>query len=79
VGAVAGWTLWRALSPYTLVRAFGGPIAWQAQGNTELGTDVHHYQVGAGLLALVGGALDLFVEGVPLGERALAAGAGLAF
>jgi hypothetical protein len=79
VGAVAGWTLWRALNPYALLRAFGGPIAWQAQGNTELGTDVHHYQVGAGLLAVVGGAVDLFVEGVPLGERALTAGAGLAF
>jgi hypothetical protein len=79
MGAVVGWTVWRAVTPYALARAFGGPIYWQAEGNDQIGTDVHHYQFGAGIDILVLQALDVFFEGVPLGEQGLAAGAGLAF
>jgi hypothetical protein len=78
-GALVGTTLWSVLSPYAVVRAFGGPIYWQYQGRSVTGTDAHHYQVGAGLTLVLARAVDLFVEGVPLGERSLAAGGAVAF
>jgi hypothetical protein len=80
VGVVVGWALWRVLTPYALVRAFGGPVFWKdAAGSALTGTDVHHFQVGAGLLVRVGRSLDIFAEGVPLGEQGISAGAGFAF
>ena len=79
VGPVVGWTFFRALSPYFLARVFGGPVFWSYGGQTEVGSDVHHYQLGAGLSLLVARRLTAFVEGVPLGERTLAGGAGFAF
>jgi hypothetical protein len=78
-GVLVGTTLWRLLSPYAVVRAFGGPVYWQYQGANVTGTDAHHYQVGAGLTLVVVHRVDLFVEAIPLGERSLAAGAAVAF
>jgi hypothetical protein len=78
-GLVLGTTLWRALTPYVAARAFGGPVLWHYAGASVSGTDTHHYQVAAGLAVLVWRRLDLFAEGVPLGERGLVAGAGLSF
>jgi len=78
-GGLVGTTLWHLLSPYAVVRAFGGPVYWQYQGTNVTGTDAHHYQVGAGLTLVVAHRVDLFVEGIPLGERSLAAGAAMAF
>ena len=78
-GVLVGTTLWRLLSPYAVVRAFGGPVYWSFQGEDVIGTDAHHYQVGAGLTLVVVHRVDLFVEGIPLGERSLAAGAAFAF
>jgi hypothetical protein len=78
-GVLVGTTLWRLVSPYAVVRAFGGPVYWSLQGEDVVGTDAHHYQVGAGLTLVVVHRLDLFVEGIPLGERSLAAGAAFAF
>ena len=42
------------------------------------GTDTHHYQFGVGASVQLVKTLSLFVEGVPLGERAVSAGVGLA-
>ncbi len=78
-GVAAGFTWLRALSAYAVVRAFGGPVFWRYQGSFELGTDTHHYQVGGGLAVLVLRRVDLFAEGVPLGEQALSAGVSVAF
>jgi hypothetical protein len=78
-GGLVGTTLFGVLSPYAVVRAFGGPIYWKYQGTSVTGTDAHHYQVGAGLTLVIAGRVDAFVEGVPLGERSLAAGAAFAF
>lgn len=77
VGAIAGWNLLQVLTPYALGRVFGGPVYWK--GSEQTGTDTHHYQVGGGLLLALAGGLDLFAEGVPLGERGLSAGAGILF
>jgi hypothetical protein len=79
VGIVVGWTVLDVLSPYALTRAFGGPVYWHYRGGAVIGTDVSHYQVGAGLAARITQRLDLFAEGVPLGERAVALGVGMAF
>jgi hypothetical protein len=78
-GVLVGTTLWRLLSPYAVVRAFGGPVYWSLQGEDVIGTDAHHYQVGAGLTLVVVHRVDVFVEGIALGERSLAAGAAFAF
>jgi hypothetical protein len=79
LGAVAGTTFFDALSPYLLARVFGGPVFWRYQGAAVTGTDVSHYQLGLGLALLLAQRLELFAEGVPLGERALAGGAAVAF
>jgi hypothetical protein len=80
LAAVAGWTLFEALTPYALARVFGGPAYWHYDGAAVTGTDLHKYQLGGGAaLALLHGRLDLFAEGVPLGERAVVAGAGTTF
>jgi hypothetical protein len=79
LGALAGVTLWKRLSLYALGRVFGGPVFWKYQGASVTGGDTHHYQVGAGVTWLVVRRFGLFAEGVPLGERALAAGLSVAF
>src|SRR5262245_59431281 len=79
VSGVAGWTFWSMLSPYGLARLFGGPVFWEYQGEAISGGDVHHYQLGAGLALLIAERANLYVEGVPLGEQAVAGGAGFSF
>lgn len=78
-GIVAGWTLWETTTPYAFARVFGGPVAWRNAGATQTGTDVHHFQLGAGLLARLGRQVDVFVEGVPLGELGISGGAAFTF
>ncbi len=79
VGAAVGTTFWSVFTPYVVGRAFGGPVYWRYQGAPIVGTDDHHWQVGAGFSLLLGRRVDLFAEGVPLGELGVAAGAGLSF
>jgi hypothetical protein len=79
LGVLVGTTINRVFSPYAVGRAFGGPIYWQYQGSDVTGTDTHHYQVGAGLTLAVARRLNVFAEGIPLGERSVASGAALAF
>jgi len=78
LGAVVGKTIAHAVTPYLLARAFGGPVSWSIAGRSASGTDANHYQVGAGVSVHVE-RFDLVVEGVPLGELGLVAGAGLSF
>ncbi len=79
LGGVVGWTIAGVVSPFVTTRAFGGPVYWRDASGSVIGTDGSHYQVGAGVAALVARRVDLFVEGVPLGERAVSAGVGAAF
>jgi len=76
VTALVGKTFADVVSVYALGRAFGGPVYWELFDAT--GGDAHHYAVGAGLIARLPGQVTLFVEGLPLGERSLSAGAGQA-
>ena len=79
LGAVAGTTFFGHLSPYALGRVFGGPVYWHYQGAAVTGSDTHHFQLGAGMALLVVRHLDVYVEAIPLGERALSTGASVMF
>lgn len=79
LGTLVGTTLWDVLSPYATARVFGGPIFWRYRGTSVTGTDTHHYQLGAGVLCSIQKRIDVFAEGVPLGERAVSAGVAIAF
>lgn len=76
---MAGKTFYDVLSPYLVVRAFGGPVLWAHRGEEQIGGDKYHFQVGAGLVVALPGRFDVFAEGVPLGERAAVVGAGYTF
>jgi len=78
IGSQLGVQLAEIFRPYVVVRAFGGPVYWRYLGESVTGTDTHHYQVGAGAALRVAKTVNLFVEGIPLGERALSFGVGLA-
>lgn len=78
--AIAGRTIENVFTPYVVARAFGGPISWRIGGADVTGTDLYKYQLGGGFsLALPSRVLDVFVEGVGLGERGIAAGIGNTF
>jgi hypothetical protein len=79
LGGVVGTTLWHAWTPYVVARAFGGPVYWRFNGAGVIGTDDHHWQIGGGFSLRIGSRIDLFAEGVPLGELGVAAGAGYSF
>ncbi len=79
LGAIVGTTLWDVLSPYAVARVFGGPVYWTYQGQSITGTDTHHFQLGGGFALLITRRVDLFVEGVPLGEQAVAGGLSVSF
>jgi hypothetical protein len=79
LGALVGWTFKGVVSPYALARVFGGPIFWQYQGDDVTGTDVYHYQLGAGLVVKFARHFDLSLEGIALGEQGFSVAAGGAF
>ena len=74
-GVLIGKTFWGRFTPYAAGRVFEGPV-WH---RGDIGSDVHHYTVGAGARLALPGQLDLFVEGMPLGEQSVSGGAGLTF
>jgi hypothetical protein len=75
VGLAAGWTFFERLTPYAVVRAFGGPVFY----GSELGTDAYHVQLGAGLVVGLPFGFDLSAEFIPLGEQRVTAGLGYSF
>jgi len=74
VGLLAGKTFADAVTPYVAARLFGGPVWWRG----DSGTDVHHYQIAAGVTVAIGRA-DVHAELAPFGERRFVAGAGVRF
>jgi hypothetical protein len=78
LGGQLGVELAKVLHPYVLARVFGGPVFWHHAGEAVTGTDTHHFQLGAGLAVSLGPSWNAFAEGVPLGERALSVGVGVA-
>ena len=79
-GVVASKTLGEIFTPYVVGRIFGGPVYWHYDGEAVTGTDLHKYQVGGGFaLSLFKRRLDVFVEGIALGEKGVATGVGTTF
>ena len=74
-----GKTLFRIMSPYASARVFGGPVIWSTGQTTINGTDQRHFQLAAGLMTTLPRGFDLYVEGAPLGERAVTLGGGVRF
>ncbi|MBK8251832.1 MAG: hypothetical protein IPK82_04090 [Polyangiaceae bacterium] len=79
LSGIAGKTFINVLSPYLVIRAFGGPVLWKYKGEDQFGGDKYHFQVGLGLLVNLPSHIDVFAEVVPVGERAAALGAGYSF
>jgi hypothetical protein len=80
VGAVAGYTFFEFWSPYLALRAFGGPILWEHEGERTTGTDRYHTQVAIGSSIFAGDSgLVLYADWSPFLERSFSAGAGWAF
>jgi hypothetical protein len=77
-GVVVGKTILDRVTPFVVARVFGGPIAWSLRGRDQTGTDLHHVQLGGGAVVSLP-PVDVYLEGVPLGERALGGGVGLSF
>jgi hypothetical protein len=78
-GLTVGKTFWNVLSPYAAVRAFGGPVIWNIDGQIRSGTDRFHFQVAAGLVTSLPRGVDLYAEVAPGGERAVTLGGGVSF
>jgi len=79
VGALAGKTFLGRVTVFAVARAFGGPVLWHLGGDGVLGGDRYHVSVGAGAIVRLPGRLDVFVEGMPLGEQSATLGAGATF
>lgn len=80
VGAVAGYTFFEVWSPYLALRAFGGPILWERDGEWVRGADRYHTQVAIGSSIFAGDSgLVLYVDWSPFLERSFSAGAGWSF
>lgn len=73
--ATVGYTFFERVTPYAVGRVFGGPVFWRNQ----TGTDLYHYQVGAGLVVGLPFGFDLNAEVIPLGEQRVTAGLGYSF
>ena len=76
---IAGKTFFSALSPYAVVRAFGGPVFWKIQGKAVSAGDRYHYHAGLGLSLAIPAGVDVFAEVAPLGEKRGTLGLGVTF
>lgn len=79
LGLTVGKTFWNVLSPYAAVRAFGGPVIWNIDGQTRTGTDLRHFQIALGMVSSLPRGFDLFAEAAPGGERTVTIGGGVSF
>jgi hypothetical protein len=79
LGLTAGKTFADVVALYATARVFGGPVFWKLRNEQVLGTDIYKYQVGAGASFSPFRNVDVFVEGIAFGERALALGAGVSY
>ena len=75
----AGYTFAKRFTPYVVGRLFGGPVVFVDRGDTTVGTDIYHFQLGAGFVVGLPGGFDLSAELVPLGEQRVSAGVGYSF
>lgn len=75
-GVMAGRTF-GPVSPYVLVRGFGGPVSWTLDNESITGTDHYKYQLGAGITAATERGVSVVIDASLVGERSLSAGVSL--
>lgn len=75
-GVIAGRSF-GLVSPYVLARAFGGPVFWELDDMDVWGTDVHHFQIGAGASLTTESGLSVVLDVAALGEQAASLGMSL--
>lgn len=75
----AGYTFWKRFTPYAVGRLFGGPVAHVVSRQTFTGTDLYHFQLGAGFVVGLPWDFDLSAELIPLGEQRVSLGVGRSF
>lgn len=73
LGVRYGFNVRNRFFPFLSARVFGGPVKWDPAGDDATGSDIHHYQMGAGAAARFG-AFAIFAEFAGLGEKAFSAG-----
>ncbi len=78
-GLMVGKTFASNIVPFAVARAFAGPVQWRLADREVTGGDLHHYAVGLGATYRIPGAIDAFVELLPLGEQSVSAGASFPF
>lgn len=76
LGVTAGRTF-GIVSPYVLARGFGGPVFWQLDAMDVGGTDVHHFQLGAGASVSTRSGVSVLLDVSALGEQAASLGIAL--
>lgn len=79
IGGIVGKSIADVVTVYAAARVFGGPIFWKFRNEAVTGTDVYKYQLGAGASLLLARRIDLFIEGIALGERLVTAGLGISY
>jgi hypothetical protein len=70
-----GYTFWERFTPYIVGRVFGGPVFY----GSKTGTDLYHYQVGAGFVVGLPLGFDVSGEIIPLGEQRFSVSIGYSF
>lgn len=70
---VMGGRRFGSVSPYLMVRTFGGPVSWTLDGMDVTGGDTSHLQLGGGVSATVSG-MALLLDVSALGERSVTLG-----
>jgi hypothetical protein len=76
---VVGYTLFGFWRLYLAPRAFGGPIFMEHDGKQVRGRDRYFVMAGLGMAFLLPAGFTIFVDGSPLGERAISGGLAVAF
>jgi hypothetical protein len=76
---VVGYTLFDFWRLYLAPRAFGGPIFTDHDGAQVRGRDRYFFMAGLGTAFLLPAGITIFVDGSPLGERAITGGLAVTF
>jgi hypothetical protein len=79
LSVAAGYTLFDFWRLYLAPRAFGGPIFMHHDGASVRGRDRYFFMAGMGTAFLLPAGFTIFVDGSPLGERAITGGLAYSF
>ena len=78
LGMVSSWNLNNRFYPFAAVRVFGGPVSWELEGDSVVGTDIYHYQVAMGS-AIRLEKINIYFEWAGMGEKVLSIGVSLSW